>query len=341
MKCPVHSDKDVVGYCTDCGAFGCDICLVPTGTGESLCLKCGKAKNAAVHEGKKGLVSRLLGEKKQAKSDQGRSTFARSSVVRKGAAGRKLEVRYKKDKIIKGTTYKLDMNTLGFYLVPIDPEEEEQRVFVNFSDLKAIYFVRDFEGKSDRSDAPPEYVAEGDEVKVAFQDGEIVEGRTLRRFDPTCQRFFIIPRRVGGNIISILVERSALKGIEMDGFREGMFSEEEEVLIEGESETIKKGRAPLSQNESMGDLYFSMKNYDSALAEYEKVQEEYPDDKRLKLKISICSFNRGVNFIKSRKYQEAKTEFEKIGEDDPIYRKAKKKIRKIEKILKEVESMGG
>jgi DNA-directed RNA polymerase subunit H (RpoH/RPB5) len=47
-----------------------------------------------------------------------------------------------------------------------------------------------------------------------------------------------------------------------------------------------------------------------------------------------------VNFIKSRKYKEAKTEFEKIGEDDPIYDKAKKKIRKIEKILKEVRTMG-
>ena len=73
---------------------------------------------------------------------------------------------------------------------------------------------------------------------------------------------------------------------------------------------------------------------------YERVKKEYPSDKRLALKISVCNFNRGVNFIKSRKYLEAKAEFEKIGEDDPIYEKAKRKMRKIEKILKEVESMG-
>ena len=83
-----------------------------------------------------------------------------------------------------------------------------------------------------------------------------------------------------------------------------------------------------------------MKNYDSALIENEKVREEYPDEKRLKLKISVCNFNRGVNFVKSRKYREAKAEFGKIDEDDPIYTKAKKKIRKINKILKDVESMG-
>jgi tetratricopeptide (TPR) repeat protein len=133
---------------------------------------------------------------------------------------------------------------------------------------------------------------------------------------------------------------SALKGIEMEGFRRGSFAAPVEDIDIAEPDAKGKGRAPLSQNESMGDLYFSMKNYDSALAEYEKVKEEYPEDKRLNLKISICSFNRGVNFIKSRKYVEAKVEFEKIGEDDPIYQKAKKKIRKIDKILREAETMG-
>ncbi len=335
MKCPAHSDKDVIGYCTECGAFGCDRCLVAKGKGENLCLKCEKTRVASSVDVKKGLLGNLLGKKKTPSPPP---VAARSSVARKPGSGRKLAVHYRGGKTVTGTTYKLDPQSLGFYLVPLEPAGAQDRMFVYFSDLKDIHFVRDFEGRFDPMDALQDNPAEGQEIKVAFQDGEILEGRTLHRFDPSCQRLFIVPSEGKGNIISVLVERSALKGIEMEGFKEGCFLEEEETItIAG---TEKKGRAPLSQNESMGDLYFSMKNYDAALTEYEKVKHDYPNDKRLALKISICNFNRGVNFIKSRKYLEAKAEFDKIGEDDPIHDKARKKIRKIEKILKEVQSMG-
>jgi tetratricopeptide (TPR) repeat protein len=286
------------------------------------------------------LASRLLGTKKPAEPVERRGQFQRSSVARKaGVGGRKLEVRFRDKRVIKGTTYKLDVNSLGFYLVPLEPADED-RIFVYFSDLTAIYFVRGFDERSDMSASDRESSVEGQEVKIAFPDGEIIEGRTLHRFDPSCQRFFIVPKEGMPNVVSILVEMSSLKGIEMEGFKRGTFAEPDETVDIEEDEKKGKGRAPLSQNESMGDLYFSMKNYDSALAEYEKVREEYPEDKRLKVKISVCNFNRGVNFIKSRKYVEAKAEFEKIGEDDPVYSRAKKKIRKINKILKEVETMG-
>jgi hypothetical protein len=339
MKCPVHSDRDVVGYCTDCGAFGCDRCLSPKASGDSLCQKCEKARGAAVKTGKKGLVSKLLGDKKTpTPAAARRSPPGRASVARKAGTSRKLVISFRNKKIVKGMTYKLDPHSLGFYLVPLEPQGDEERMYVHFSDLKAIYFVRDFEGKFDSSEAVQDYPAEGQEARVAFEDGEIIEGRTLHHFDPACLRFFLAPKENRGNNISVLVERSALKGLEIGDYKEGFFAEEEEVL--NVTATGKKGRAPLSQNESMGDLYFSMKNYDAALSEYEKVRQEYAHDKRLGLKISVCNFNRGVNFIKSRRYLEAKAEFEKIGEDDPIYEKAKKKIRKIEKILKEVESMG-
>jgi len=340
MKCPVHPDNDVVGYCTECGAFGCDTCLVVSGKGESLCLKCKKAGAASGKSGKKGLASKLLGAKKPAEPAEKRAQFARSSVARKaGAGGRKLEVHFRDKKVIKGTTYKLDINSLGFYLVPVEPTEED-RIYVYFSDITAIHFVRNFDDKSDLSVSDREYSVEGQDVKIAFPDGHILAGYTLHRFDPSCQRFFMVPKEGKANVVSVLVEMSALRGIEMEGFKRGTFDEPDETVDIEEDEKKGKGRAPLSQNESMGDLYFSMKNYDSALAEYEKVIEEYPEDKRLKVKISVCNFNRGVNFIKSRKYVEAKVEFEKIGEDDPVYSRAKKKIRKINKILKEVETMG-
>ena len=340
MKCPIHPDNDVVGYCTECGAFGCDMCLVASGKGESICLNCRKSGAASAKSDRRGLASKILGTKKPAEPTERRAQFARSSVTRKaGAGGRKLEVHFRDKKVIQGSTYKLDVNSLGFHLVPLEPTEEE-RIYVYFSDITAIYFVRNFDSKSDASVSGREYSVEGQDVKVAMPDGEVLEGRTLHRFDPSCQRFFMVPKEGKANVISILIEMNALRGIEMEGFKRGTFAEPEEAVDIEEEDKKGTGRAPLSQNESMGDLYFSMKNYDSALVEYEKVKEEYPEDKRLKVKISVCNFNRGVNFIKSRKYIEAKAEFEKIGEDDPVYSRAKKKIRKINKILKEVETMG-
>ncbi|RJP22229.1 MAG: hypothetical protein C4520_08500 [Candidatus Abyssobacteria bacterium SURF_5] len=337
MKCPVHSEKDVVGYCMDCGVFGCEICLTDTGKGERICGKCGKVRHAADRgDEKKGFLSKLLGEKK--KTPVPATPAGRSSVARRAGTSRKLVVYFKNKRILKGTTYKLDIQSPGFFLIPTEPTEQQERIFVHFSDLKAIHSVRDFEGKSDPHADEPETPADGNAVKAAFADGEIVEGRTIHHFDPACQRFFIVPNDSKGNILSILVERSALKGLEIGDYKHGSFAEEEEAL--GLLEPEKKGRAPLSQNESMGDLYFSMKNYDAALTEYEKVRKDFPDDRRLALKISICNFNRGVNFIKSRKYLEAKAEFEKIGEDDPIYEKARKKTKKIEKILREAQRMG-
>lgn len=339
MKCPVHSDKDVVGYCTDCGVFGCNVCLIESEKGGSRCVKCREAEAAAARQSGPGIVSKLFGEKKTSKAQAKRSSFGRSSVARKPRGGRKLVVHFKDGRVIKGSTYKLDPRSLGFHLVPMEPVEGQDRIHVNFSDVKAIHIVRDFGGDFDPADAAAEAPAEGQEVKVAFRDGKIIEGRTLHRFDPACHRFFIVPKDSDGNNISILVERSALEGIEMEGFKAGSFAEEEVSLGEGGK---KKGdRAPLSQDESMGDLYFSMKNYDAALVEYEKVKKEYPNDKRLNLKISVCNFNRGVNFVKSRRYEEAKAEFEKIDKDDPVYSKARKKIRKIDKILKDAEKIGG
>jgi hypothetical protein len=341
MKCPVHTERDVVGYCIDCGAFGCDQCLVASGGGENLCPECQKKKEASSRQGRQGFVSKLFGEKETAKSRGGGTAFKRSSVARQKRTGRKLEVYFRDGKIIKGSTYKLDTDSIGFHLVPIEPVDGKDRIQVNFSDLKAIHVVDDFDGQSDASEQGRELSADGEEVRVAFRDGETIEGHTLHRFNPACHRFFIAPKGIASGSISILVERSALNGIEMEGFREGVFAASEEG---GEADKAGKkatGRAPLSQNESMGDLYFSMKNYDSALEEYEKVRAEFAHDKRLNMKISVCNFNRGVNFVKSRKYTDAKIEFDKIGEDDPIYDKARRKIRKIEKILKEADKIGG
>jgi tetratricopeptide (TPR) repeat protein len=265
-------------------------------------------------------------------------------VARQSRAGRKLEVRFRDGRIIKGSTYKLDPNAVGFHLVPLEPIEGSDRLQVNFSDLTAIHVLRDFSGGADSAGGGQEAgenSAEGEEIKVAFRNGDILEGYAMHRFDPDCRRLFIVPKESVGGSISILVERSALKGLEIEGFREGTFAAAEDELSQEGGEKKKTGRAPLSQNETMGDLYFSMKNYDSALAEYDKIRDDFPDDKRLGMKIAVCNFNRGVNFVKSRKYVEAKAEFEKISKDDPVYGKAKKKIRKIEKVLKDAETLGG
>ena len=194
MKCSVHTEKDVVGYCTDCGAFGCDECLVAIRTGDNLCRNCQKARAGGGKAARHGIVSKLFGEKKTPAPASGRSAFDRSSVAAKAKTGRKLVVHFKDNRILKGTTYKLDPHTLGFYLVPLELVDGMNRIYVNFSELKAIHFVRDFEGNVGSDEFEEELSLEGLDVKVAFQDGKIMEGRTMHRFDPECRRFFMKPR---------------------------------------------------------------------------------------------------------------------------------------------------
>jgi hypothetical protein len=87
-------------------------------------------------------------------------------------------------------------------------------VEVDMSQVKALYFVKDFDGKPKYDET--HQVHSGDQrlvgsrrVRIRFQDGE-EQGGLMNRFPPNRPFFFLLPMDPGSNNIRILVNRDAV-----------------------------------------------------------------------------------------------------------------------------------
>jgi len=300
MKCPLHPRRDVVGYCAECGRLGCADCIGRLGD-RTLCVRCYKKQQDEVYG------EREREERKRHKQ--------------------KLVVRFASGRILKGTSYTLDPSTPGFYLDAIDQPETERSMFIRFEDLKAVFFVKDFEGKFDENLEYSDWAAEGEEVIVTFPDGEVLEGHTLTDYDDRAPRFHVLPNDDSGNNISVLVERANTANVQV-GVGAGGLGTKPSV-----AEPIEYTQAPVGQDEALGDLYFESRNYSAALAEYEKALRQHPRSRRLRRKVLVGNYNMGVHCIKAKSYAEAKKYFELVLKEDPKHEKALKNSLKLKRML--------
>jgi hypothetical protein len=129
---------------------------------------------------------------------------------------RQIVVRYLDGRIVKGTPATWDIESEGFGLLPRDalPGSTEE-VFIHFDDLKAVYFVRDFDGGIREKRASPKYHFLGTHMILTFHDGEEMEGYTSEVYDARSPRFYFFPADQSANTMSVLVERKHLKNIEV------------------------------------------------------------------------------------------------------------------------------
>lgn len=122
----------------------------------------------------------------------------------------KVVVRYKNDTVKKGTTSDLFPNKTQFHL----EEPGGEIVTISIEDLKAVFFVRDFEGNKDYQYTYTDEVAGGGrKIRVRFLDGETIEGYTLG-YSPERKGFYLTPRDLQGNNERIFIVRSATEKIE-------------------------------------------------------------------------------------------------------------------------------
>lgn len=121
-------------------------------------------------------------------------------------------VRYLDGRILKGTPASWDIEADGFNLLPRDalPGSSEE-IYVPFAHLKAVYFVRDFDGVIGKKIISPASQIRGVHMKLIFHDGEQMDGYTSEGYTPDSPRFYFFPSDQGGNIISLVVERQNLK----------------------------------------------------------------------------------------------------------------------------------
>ncbi len=124
----------------------------------------------------------------------------------------KLVIHYADGRIVKGNTYKLDPATRGFYLISLNPLPGEPEVYINFADLKAVFYVKDFEGGENVKEILEEYVPEGHEVTVKFADEEVVEGFAFD-YNEDSPRFIVDIPDAKDNNYAILVERASARKV--------------------------------------------------------------------------------------------------------------------------------
>jgi len=121
----------------------------------------------------------------------------------------KIIAKYKDGSAFKGSSNDFDPNKKFFHFRLL----EGKTVLVDMEDLKALFFVKSFEGNKDRKpsykDARP---WGGFKVKVVFIDSEELVGYTLHHLVDG-QGFFVIPADLQNNNEKIFVITSATREI--------------------------------------------------------------------------------------------------------------------------------
>lgn len=241
----------------------------------------------------------------------------------------KLVVRTKKGDVVYGMCFALNRAAPSFHLDVLDRHGKttDRTMHIHFEDLKAVFFVKSFDGKFD----PEEYASQTPpptkEIAVEFEDGEVLIGRPVHTTWENEPRFYIMPDDKESNNLLALVERSAIKAIH-DGHRhKKRLQRELDVFIENH---MKPG---MSHEECMGDYYFWKHDYRNAARNYRTARENDEDNAHLKKKLCAARYNLAVRHVKQKDYARALQLMERILEIDPRHRHALDKARKLREYL--------
>ena len=252
----------------------------------------------------------------------------RAEQQRKRQTRQRLVVRYKDGRTEYGVCFALNPKDSGFHLDKVDKNgiTTGNTMHIRYSELKAVFYVKSFDGKYDKNQRYREWAPDGSELVIEFADGEILRGLCMQHSEPDEARFYIVPKNPATNNICALVERSATSKIQTPEEYEASRTERHEARKAAE-------KTELTQEETMGDFYFETRNYSASLEQYAVAQKKYPDSKRLRRKIMASQFNIGVAFIKRRDYAQALDCMQKVLQMDPANEHAKKKYQQLRKIV--------
>lgn len=119
-------------------------------------------------------------------------------------------VRFNDGKILKGTTADLFPNKTVFHVNDKDTGAIQE---IDIFNLKAIYFVKSFEGNSayqDRDDV--QRVGLGKKIKVDFTDGESLVGYT-QGYTPNRDIFIVFPSDPDSNNEKVFVVTKSTRAV--------------------------------------------------------------------------------------------------------------------------------
>ena len=123
----------------------------------------------------------------------------------------KVVLKFKDNSIVKGQTNNFLPTKTFFHLQQL----ESGPIEVHIEDLKAIFFVKNYEGSKDHKKTYDDKIAGGGrKIKVKFLDGETIVGYTTG-YSPDRQGFYIVPSDLKGNNERIFVVKTATEEVEM------------------------------------------------------------------------------------------------------------------------------
>jgi hypothetical protein len=123
----------------------------------------------------------------------------------------KVVVRYRDGRMLKG--FSCDFSSGQVHLRLASEDHEGHSLIVPLNQLKAIFFVREFEGDpaydEQKTFADP---PKGRKLEVTFDDDEVLVGSTLS-YSPEACGFFLHPADRNGNNIRIYVSAAAVRHV--------------------------------------------------------------------------------------------------------------------------------
>jgi hypothetical protein len=130
-----------------------------------------------------------------------------------GAASR-VVVRYVDGRLLKGTTQDFFPNKPVFHVYPEDDENADP-VEVTLAPLKALFFVKTYQGDKDHEKENSFLNAKGQgrRIQVTFKDGEVMAGFTMG-YAPDRPGFFLIPADPESNNLRVFVVAAAVTKVE-------------------------------------------------------------------------------------------------------------------------------
>ena len=113
----------------------------------------------------------------------------------------KVVVRFADGRIIKGTSEDFYPNKDTFHVSVEAAPDGDKPLEVSTQDLKAVFFVKDFEGNPGHGEGnqfDSSHPPSGRRIKVVFEDGEVLLGTTTG-YQPKRPGFFVVPADAGSN----------------------------------------------------------------------------------------------------------------------------------------------
>jgi hypothetical protein len=114
----------------------------------------------------------------------------------------KVVARYTDGRVLKGATSDFVAAKERFHLSVPNAPAGSRPLDIDTKDLKALFFVKDFEGNPqhvEQNEFDPARPPAGRRIRVTFKDGEVLVG-TTHGYQPGRPGFFLVPADVGSNI---------------------------------------------------------------------------------------------------------------------------------------------